>query len=155
MGTVTTPITRRTALKTFASSTALAATGGALTSSNLSGAHHHQSGSLPFKHSVCKWCFKDISLEDLADQAKDLGLSSIELLELNELPIINKRGLSCAMVKGVPGRIADGLNDANNHDVIVEFMAYQIPRIVDLGATNIICFSGNRRGLSDADGLET
>ena len=150
---MTTPITRRTALKSLASTTSLAATGGALTSAHLSAAHH-QPGSRQFKHSVCKWCFEDISLEDLADQAKDLGLESIELLTVEELPIMNQRGLKCAMVKGVPGRIADGLNDANNHDAIVAFMERQIPRAVDLGATNLICFSGNRRNLSDAEGLE-
>lgn len=150
---MTTPITRRSALKTFASTTALAATGGALTSAPLSAAHH-ETGARQFKHSVCKWCFADISLEDLADQAKDLGLESIELLTVDELPIINQRGLKCAMVNGVPGRIANGLNDANNHDAIVAFMERQIPRAVDLGATNLICFSGNRRDLSDEEGLE-
>jgi hydroxypyruvate isomerase len=152
---VTTPITRRTALKNIASTTALAATatGAALSSPHVTAAHHH-AGTRQFKHSVCKWCFKDISLEDLADQAKDLGLESIELLDVDELPIINQRGLQCAMVKGVPGRIADGLNDAKNHDTIVAFMEQQIPRAVDLGATNLICFSGNRRGQSDEDGIE-
>lgn len=150
---MTTPITRRTALKSFASTTALAAAGSTLTSAHLTAAHH-QADSLRFKHSVCKWCFKDISLEELADQAKDLRLESIELLTVDELPIINQRGLKCAMVKGVPGRIEDGLNDANNHDAIVAFMERQIPRAVDLGATNLICFSGNRRALSDAEGLE-
>ena len=150
---VTSLITRRSALKRFASTTALAAAGGAITSLNLTAAHH-QTGTRQFKHSVCKWCFKDISLEDLADQAKDLGLESIELLNVEELPTINKRGLKCAMVKGVPGRIENGLNDAKNHDAIVAFMERQIPRAVELGATNLICFSGNRRGLSEEEGLE-
>ena len=150
---MTTPITRRTALKAFASTPVLAATGATLTSTNLNAAHHEM-GTRKFKHSVCKWCYKDISLEALADQAKDLGLESIELLEVDELPTINKRGLKCAMVKGVPGRIANGLNDAKNHDTIIAFMERQIPRAVDLGATNLICFSGNRRNLSAEEGLE-
>jgi hydroxypyruvate isomerase len=31
-------------------------------------------------HSVCKWCYPKIALEDLCKAAKEIGLSSIELL---------------------------------------------------------------------------
>lgn len=150
---MTPPITRRTALKTFASTTALAATGGALTSSNLS-ATPPQPLLGDYKHSACKWCYKDIPLEDMAARGRDLGLDSIELVNVDELPILTQYGLACAMVWGVPGGITNGLNDAANHDAIFAFMAREIPRMVDRGATNMICFSGNRRGQSAEDGLE-
>jgi len=117
-------------------------------------AAHHKPHLGHYKHSACKWCYKDISLEDMAARGSDIGLNSIELVNVDELPILTKNGLECAMVWGVPGGITDGLNDAANHDAIAEFMTREIPRMVDGGATNMICFSGNRRGQSEEDGLE-
>ena len=31
-------------------------------------------------HSACKWCYKDISLDDLCTAGKEFGLQSVELL---------------------------------------------------------------------------
>ena len=39
-------------------------------------------------HSVCKWCYKDIPLEDLCKAAKGIGLSSIELLGPDDWPML-------------------------------------------------------------------
>lgn len=146
-------ITRRSALKTMASTSALAVAGAAVAPVTADAAHHgHKRGR--YKHSACKWCYKDISLEDMAARGKEVGLDSIELLKVEELPVVAKYGLECAVVRGVPGGIADGLNDANNHDAIVAFMERDIPRMVDLGSNNIICFAGNRRGQPEDEGLE-
>jgi hydroxypyruvate isomerase len=48
-------------------------------------------------HSVCKWCYPNIPLDDLCRAAKDMGLSSIELQGPEEWPTIKKYGLTCAM----------------------------------------------------------
>ena len=37
-------------------------------------------------HSVCKWCYKDISLEAMCLAAKQIGLESIELLDPDPEP---------------------------------------------------------------------
>ncbi len=149
------PITRRTALKSIATTSALAATGGTLASSTAAAADHKSTSKLGrYKHSACKWCYKNISLEEMAAKGRDLGLDSIELVNVDELPILTKNGLKCAMVWGVPGGITEGLNDAANHDAIAGFMERELPRMVDLGAKNMICFSGNRRGQSPEEGLE-
>ena len=36
-------------------------------------------------HSVCKWCYPKVSLEDMCVAAKEIGLSSIELLNPSDL----------------------------------------------------------------------
>ncbi|MGN6643216.1 MAG: TIM barrel protein, partial [Verrucomicrobiota bacterium] len=105
-------------------------------------------------HSVCKWCYGKIPLEDFCQAAKEIGLSSVELLEVKDFPTLEKHGLTCAVVTGVPGMIANGLNRIENHDKIVEFMERTIPEAVEFGAPNVICFSGNRKGLDDEKGLE-
>lgn len=83
-----------------------------------------------------------------------IGLRSIELLELKDIPVIKKYDLTCAMVSGVPGGITDGLNREANHEKIVAWFEEAAPKVAALGCKNIICFSGNRAGMSDEKGLE-
>ncbi|MEJ6602646.1 MAG: TIM barrel protein [Opitutaceae bacterium] len=147
------PITRRTALKTLASGTALAASGAVLAPTSAVAAHHHTMIGR-YKHSACKWCYKDITLEEMADRAHDVGLNSIELVNVSELPILAKHGLECAMVWGVPGGIKSGLNNRDNHGRIKEFMARDIPVMAEQGAKNMIVFSGNRDGQPEDEGLD-
>ena len=49
-------------------------------------------------HSVCKWCYGDIPLDDLCVAGKEMGLKSIELLMPADFPTLQKHGLTCAMV---------------------------------------------------------
>jgi hydroxypyruvate isomerase len=146
-------ISRRSALRQLAGSAA------ALTAVNLSTRLHAAETALGAKlkgrvnHSVCKWCYPKISLEDLCVAGKGIGLQSIELVEPNDFSTLKKHGLICAMVAGVPGGIPNGLNRLENHDKIVEFMEQAIPASANGGAPNVICFSGNRAGLNDEKGL--
>jgi len=105
-------------------------------------------------HSVCQWCYKQIELDEFCKAAKEIGLQSVELLEVKDFETLKKYGLTCAMVSGVPGGIGSGLNRVENHDKIVEFMEQTIPEAAKFGAPNVICFSGNRKGLDDEKGLE-
>src|SRR5437868_12313843 len=84
---------------------------------------------------------------------KAMGLQSVELLETKDFPTLQKYNLHCAMVSGVPGGIVDGLNRLENHDKIVEFYEHTAPIVAKAGFKNIICFSGNRRGVSDEQGM--
>jgi hydroxypyruvate isomerase len=105
------------------------------------------------KHSVCKWCYGGIPLEEFCASAKQMGIESVELLEVGDFPTLKKHGLVCAMVSGVPGGIGDGLNRKENHDRIVKFFEATTPTVAEYGYPNIIVFSGNRKGMSDEEGL--
>ena len=107
-----------------------------------------------YKHSACKWCYKGYSLEEFAAQGKAAGLDSVELVNVEELPILFKHGLACAMVWGVPGGITKGLNDPANHDAIATFMAEKLPLVAEAGQPNMIVFSGNKNGQPEDEGLE-
>jgi hypothetical protein len=146
-------ISRRTALRHLAAgSLAMAAT-------NVAAPLIAAEKALPaglkgrIKHSVCKWCYKDIPLETLCQAAEGIGLQSIELLKVADFATLQKYGLSCAIVDGVPGGIGKGLNRVENHDKIVAFMEETIPLTAKAGFPNIICFSGNRDGMSDEQGF--
>ncbi len=104
-------------------------------------------------HSVCRWCYGKISLEDLCVAARDMGIGSIDLLGLDEIPVARKHDLTCAMVSGVPGGITKGLNRRENHEGIVKWFEEAAPKVAALGCVNVICFSGNRAGMSDEEGL--
>ena len=112
----------------------------------------HLKGSI--NHSVCKWCYPKIDLESLCNAGKEMGLSSIELLETKDFDTLKRHGLTCAMVSGVPGGITSGLNRLENHDKILAYYEDVAPKVAAAGFKNIICFSGNRKGMSDEQGME-
>ncbi|WP_460923529.1 hydroxypyruvate isomerase family protein [Pontibacter brevis] len=105
-------------------------------------------------HSVCKWTFNDMPLEDLCKAAKGLGLSSIELLGPNEWPTLKKYGLTCAMAWGAEKGLTEGFNEPKYHDELVARYEAMIPKVAAAGLNNLICFSGNRNGMSDEQGME-
>jgi hydroxypyruvate isomerase len=105
-------------------------------------------------HSVCKWCYDKIPLETLCVAGKEMGLQSIELLTPDDFATLKKHDLICAMVSGVPGGITSGFNRLEHHDKIVDYFEQTTPKVAEAGFPNIICFSGNRQGMSDEQGLE-
>jgi hydroxypyruvate isomerase len=105
-------------------------------------------------HSVCRWCYNDIPLEDLCKAANKIGIKSIELIGPDEWPIIKKYGLTCAMPMFAGKGLEYGFNDLSLHDELIESYSDFIPQVADAGLKQIICFSGNRRGLDDKKGIE-
>ncbi len=145
-------IPRRTALRTVAAGATVAALASDLSRRVMAAEKGELKGRI--NHSVCRWCYNQIPLEDLCRAARDLGLGSVELLRLDEIPVARKYDLTCAMVSGIPGGIERGLNRQANHARIREWFEEAAPRVAGLGCTNVICFSGNRAGMSDEEGLE-
>ncbi len=105
-----------------------------------------------FSHSVCRWCYAKMPLEDLAVGAKKIGLSSIELLGPEDWPTVQRHGLTCAMANGAT-TIRSGLNRIENHTVMVPGMIDRIKACAEAGLPNVICFSGNRGGMDDELGM--
>jgi hydroxypyruvate isomerase len=103
-------------------------------------------------HAVCRWCYGKLSLDELCKAAKAIGISGIDLLGPGEWPTVKKYGLICSMANG-PGGIDSGFNQVENHDKLVQGFETLIPKVADAGIENVICFSGNRRGLGDEQGI--
>jgi len=147
-------ITRRDALKAMAGTAAMAALARVRAEDAkpqaASPAEAGAAGS--FRHSACRWCYKKIPLDDLAREGKRIGLESIELLDPEEWPVVQKHGLTCAMANGVT-KIPEGLNRLEHHAVMVPGMIERIGACADAGLPNVICFSGNRAGMDDELGL--
>ena len=105
-------------------------------------------------HSVCRWCYRDIALDDLCKSAKDIGIASIELTGPEEWPTLQKYGLTSALPWGAGKGIVDGFNELSLHDELVKSYSDVIPKAAAAGLTQIICFSGNRKGQDDEKGME-
>ncbi len=96
------------------------------------------------RHSVCRWCYGGMPLEELCRSAAALGMSSVELLSENEWHIPAQFGLSCAVANG-PTQIVNGLNRPDLHDAIVREGERLLPLVKAAGIPSMIVFSGNRR----------
>ncbi len=113
-------------------------------------------------HSVCKWCYDEIELEDLCVAGMKFGLQSVELLNPSDMVVLKKHDMTCAMITFPTvvagdgrqvGVIELGWNRPQYHDVLVEAYERQISDAYHAGAKNVICFSGNRDGMSDEEGM--
>jgi hydroxypyruvate isomerase len=105
-------------------------------------------------HSVCQWCYNDIPLEQLCEASKEMGIKSIDLLRPDQWSTATKYGLTCAMAYATDVGLTRGFNDPSLHDKFLKDYSTNIPKAVDAGLKNVICFSGNANGLSSEQGLE-
>ena len=142
-----TKLTRREVIQSLAAGMALAS----LPRPSFAAEASAPSGGI--RHSVCKWCYRDIPLAEMAAAVKEFGVESIELLNPADWPVLKQHGLTCAMANGTT-TIPKGFNRLEHHDAYVESMLVRIKECADAGIPNVIVFSGNREGMPDEQGLE-
>lgn len=105
------------------------------------------------RQSVCQWCYKDLALEELAAGAAQMGLKSVELIGPEQFQVVKKYGLTCAITWGC-GPIQSCLNRKENHDRCERDLRKNIEFAAAEQIPNVICFSGNRDGMPDDEGME-
>ncbi|MDP1816992.1 MAG: TIM barrel protein [Leadbetterella sp.] len=109
------------------------------------------------KHSVCKWCYGSIPLEEFAIAIKKMGINAIDLISIEQFPILKKHDIHCSMVSISSSiwSIAKGWNKTENHEGLIKWYKYLIDETAKAGYKNIICFSGNRdEEINDEEGLD-
>jgi hydroxypyruvate isomerase len=104
-------------------------------------------------HSVSQWCYDDIPLGDFAKACKEMGIESIELLWEKDWATVFKYGLKCAVGYATDWGIPKGFNRIANHEKLITDFEAMIPKAAQAGVPNLICFSGNREGQNDNEGL--
>jgi hydroxypyruvate isomerase len=146
-------LSRRTALKNIVAGTAALGVSAALPAFAL-----EQPISTMLKgnvnHSVCRWCFGKMELDDLCIEAKKIGIKAIDLVGPKDWPILKKHGLYSSMCNGAEINLVDGWNDPKFHATLIKNYSEMIPKVAEAGYTQLICFSGNRRGKDDETGLK-
>ncbi|WP_265500989.1 hydroxypyruvate isomerase family protein [Paracoccus beibuensis] len=123
---------------------------------SLGGAASAQGSGLQgnINHSVARWTFGDMSLPDLCILARQVGLGAIDLCGRDDWPTLREHGLESSMCNGAEISLEDGWAEPDNHAELVERYTRHIDLVAEAGYTNLILFSGNRRGMSDQEGLD-
>ena len=104
------------------------------------------------RQSVCQWCYRQMSIDQLAQSAASIGLKGVDLLQPDDYEVPRRYGLVCTMGYAGGGEINKALNRTENHAAIEQAFRTNIPRAAKAGVPNVITFSGNRAGLSDDEG---
>lgn len=106
------------------------------------------------RHSVCRWTFGDMPLDELCRSVKDIGFAAIDLVGPADWAVLKEHGVDSSMCNGAEISLEDGWAEKANHDTLIRNYRAMIPRVAEAGYTNLICFSGNRRGMDDETGLQ-
>ncbi len=104
------------------------------------------------KQGVSRWCYSKIPLDDLCKAAASMEIAGIDLLDEKDWLTPRQYGLVCSMANGF-GTISEGFNRPDLHDKLVAAGSAMIPKAAAAGVERIVCFSGNRRGMSDGEGV--
>jgi len=106
------------------------------------------------RQSVSYWPYERIRLPQFAIEAKQIGLSAIDLLQPEQWPVVRDAGLICSM--GYPSKRRDflsrGFNNPANHDLLVDEIEKTLPLAAAAGVPNVIAMFGNRNGRADDEG---
>ncbi len=105
-------------------------------------------------HSVCRWCYSKIPMEDFLQSLNELGIKAMDLTGPEDWPLMKKYDIYASMCWGAGFGIEKGWNDPKLHEELIKDYLKMIPKVAEAGYTNLICFSGNRNGMNDEDGLK-
>ncbi len=98
---------------------------------------------------------RGMSFEDRCRNAAQLGAVGFDLVGPKDWPTLKKYGLIPTMYPPGPGgTIESSLNRRENHDAIVKGMHAALDEAAAAGCPNVITFSGSRKYMPDAEGLD-
>lgn len=106
------------------------------------------------QHSVCRWCFDKLSLDELCVAANRIGLKGIDLVGPKDWATLKKYNLVSTMCNGAEIGLTKGWNDKQYHATLIKSYTEHIDLVADAGFTNLFCASGNRNGMDDETGLK-
>ncbi len=105
------------------------------------------------KQSAARWCYNGVKIDDLCEAAKAMGLVGLDLVAKNDWETLKKHGLIATMVTGA-GNIPNGFNRKENHEGLEKEFRENAAAAAKFGWKNFIVFSGNRKGMPDAEAID-
>jgi hydroxypyruvate isomerase len=118
-----------------------AAAAGTLAWSASAGAAEPAATKGRIKQSLVQWCYADFwSLDEMCRVAKQLGCTSVELVDPKDWPIWKKHGLTGAIS---PSHLfVQGMNNPRYQEGCIELLKKRIDQCVDAGVPTVITFTG-------------
>jgi hydroxypyruvate isomerase len=145
-------LSRRKLIKGIAGATVLTAAGLPRAIRAAQGEDLYRARNNRINQSVVHWCFKPMSVEELAIQSARMGCKSVELVGTEHWPTLKKHGLICA-ISGSHG-FAKGFAHVEEHEPCIASLRKSIDATAEAGWPSVITFSGFRRGISDEEGMK-
>ncbi|MDB5230166.1 MAG: hydroxypyruvate isomerase [Chitinophagaceae bacterium] len=105
-------------------------------------------------HSVCRWTYSQLSVEELCKVVKDLGFSAMDLVGPKDWDTLKQYGIYSSMCNGAEINLVNGWNDKQYHPTLIKNYTEHIDLVAKAGYKNLICFSGNRNGMDDETGMK-
>lgn len=105
-------------------------------------------------HSVCHWTYDFLPLEELCAVSKRIGLKAIDLVGPANWATLKQYGLDSSMCNGAEIGLTQGWNDPQFHSTLIKNYTDHIELVSKAGYKNLICFSGNRNGMDDENGMK-
>ncbi len=145
---------RRSAIRNIVAGTAAIGATGILTSFKKEEFKEKMSGKLKgnINHSVSPWCYHELTLDQLCEVSKDIGITGIDLCGPKDWPVLQKHGMHSTMCNGAEINLTDAFGDKQFHATLQKNYTEMIPLVAKNGYTNLICFSGSRRGKDNETG---
>jgi hydroxypyruvate isomerase len=105
-------------------------------------------------HSVCRWTYNFMPLDELCKAVKQIGFAAIDLVGPKDWPVLQQHGIFSSMCNGAEINLVNGWNNTDYHATLIKNYTEHIPLVAKAGYKNLICFSGNRNGMDDGVGLK-
>lgn len=105
-------------------------------------------------HSVCRWTYNFLSVDDLCKAVKQIGFAAVDLVGPKDWPVLQQHGVYSSMCNGAEINLVNGWNNTQYHSTLIKSYTEHIPLVAKAGYKNLICFSGNRNGMDDETGLK-
>ena len=106
------------------------------------------------RHSVSRWTYGDLDIEELCLLVKSLGFNAIDLVGPEDWPVLKKYNIDSSMCNGAELNLVDGWIHPQFHDELTKRYLAHIDLMEQAGYKNLVCFSGNARGMDPKEGLE-
>lgn len=145
---------RRNVLKNLALGTAaiIAAPAISFASENDSQKKNKLKGNI--NHSVSRWTYGYLSLDELCKAVKEIGFNAIDLVKPQDWPTLQQHGVYSSMCYTAgDNNLNKGLNNPIYHESLIKEYLETIPIMAKAGYKNLICFTGKREGMDDETGM--
>lgn len=105
-------------------------------------------------HSVSAWTYGHLTIEELCILVKSIGFSAIDLVGPKDWPTLKKYGIDSSMCNGAELNLVDGFIHPEHHQELTKRYLAHIDLVAEAGYKNLVCFSGNARGMAPDVGLK-
>lgn len=147
--------TRRTLLKNLALGASAVAIAPGATMASCSSFENQNKLKGNINHSVSRWTYNYLTLDELCRVVKDIGFNAIDLVGPKDWPVLQQHGIYSSMCYTAgKNDLYKGLNNPLYHDHLIKEYLEVIPIMAKANYRNLICFTGTRSGMDDETGMK-